>query len=48
MAKRTISNKIYTKDFRSLEAELLKIDYLRFNLEASLLDSEISTFIIQK
>ncbi len=43
MAKKTISNKIYIKDFRSLEAESLKIDYLRFNLEASLRDSEIST-----
>lgn len=43
MAKKTISNKIYTKDFGSLEAESLKIDYLRFNLKASLRDSEIST-----
>ena len=41
--ERTISNKIYTKDFRSLEVESLKIDYLRFNLEASLRDIEIST-----
>ena len=45
MAKKTISNKIYiyTKDFGSLEAESLKIDYLRFNLKSSLRDSEIST-----
>src|SRR6056300_2116376 len=43
MAKRTISNNIYTKDFGSLETESLKIDYLRFNLKSSLRDSEIST-----
>ena len=45
MAKKTISNKIdiYTKDFGSLEAESLKIDYLRFNLKSSLRGSEIST-----
>ena len=43
MAKKTISNKIYTKNFGSLEAESLKIDYLRFNLKSSLRDSEIST-----
>ena len=43
MAKKTISNKIYTKDFGSLEAESLKIDYLCFNLKSSLRDSEIST-----
>jgi len=45
MAKKTISNKIYiyTKDFGSLEAESLKIDYLRFNLKSSLRDSEIAT-----
>ena len=43
MAKKTISNKIYTKDFGSLEAESLKIDYLRFNLKSSLRNSEIST-----
>ena len=43
MAKKTISNKIYTKDFGSLEAESLKIDYLRFNLKSSLRDSDIST-----
>lgn len=42
---KTISNKIYiyTKDFGSLEAESIKIDYLRFNLKSSLRDSEIST-----
>ncbi len=45
MAKKTISNKIYiyNKDFGTLEAESLKIDYLRFNLKSSLRDSEIST-----
>lgn len=45
MAKKTVSNNIYiyTKDFGSLEAESLKIDYLRFNLKSSLRDSEIST-----
>lgn len=45
MAKKTVSNKIYTytKGFGSLEAESLKIDYLRFNLKSSLRDSEIST-----
>lgn len=43
MAKKTINNKIYTKDFGLLEAELLKIDYLRFNLTSSLRESEIST-----
>ena len=45
MAKKTIGNKIciYTKDFGSLESESLKIDYLRFNLNSSLRDSEIST-----
>ena len=43
MAKKTISNKIYIKDFGSLEAESLKIDYLRFNLKPSLCDSEIYT-----
>ena len=45
MAKKTISNKIciYNKDFDSLEAKSLKIDYLRFNLKSFLRDSEIST-----
>ncbi len=45
MAKKIIrnTNYIYTKDFGSLEAESLKIDYLRFNMESSLRDSEIST-----
>lgn len=34
---------IYTKDFGSLKADSLKIDYLCFNLKSSSRDSEIST-----
>jgi len=41
MAKKKINN-IYTKDFASLEAESLKIDYLRFNLRSFLRNSEIA------
>ena len=43
MAKITTNNKIYSKDFGSLETESLKIDYLRFNLKSSLRDTDIST-----
>jgi hypothetical protein len=46
MAKKTISNKIYTEDFGSLEAESLKIDYLRFNLKSYLSDSEINNLAV--
>jgi len=43
MAKILTNNKIYSKDFGSLETESLKIDYLRFNLKSSLRDNDIST-----
>ena len=41
MGKKIIKNKIYTEDFGSLKTELLKIDYLHFNLKSYLNDSEI-------
>ena len=39
-------NKIYSKDFKSLEFESLKIDYLRFNLKSYLHQSEINNLAV--
>lgn len=44
MQKNQIRSKIYTEDFDSLEKESLTIDYLKFNLQSYLDDSEIKHF----
>lgn len=46
MVKKINQNKIYKEDFGSLETESLKIDYLRFNLNPYLHDSEIQNLAV--
>jgi len=41
-----MNNEIYAEDFGSLGTELLKIDYLRFNLKSHLYDGEINNLTV--